>query len=206
MRYSRNPAGPSISVRNSAGAMSQARIPSRVSQQSLEHSARTAVAAAVSLIVARLLRLPEAYWAAITTLIVMQSTLGAALTISGQRLAGTALGAALGALLATYFGPRVIVFGTAVFLAGVICAALHLERNAYRFAGITLAIVLLVAQAKAAWVLAVHRFVEVSVGIAVGLVLTALWPERRPPAVAAPELLPRTNSDAQRRPPENASE
>src|SRR5579862_7299932 len=106
---------------------------SGLNRRSLEHAARTAAAAMVSLFVARLFRLPEAYWAAITTLIVMQSTLGAALTVSGQRFAGTALGAAAGALLATYFGPRVLVFGAGVFVIGLICAVLHLERNAYRF-------------------------------------------------------------------------
>ena len=67
-----------------------------------EHSARTAVAAVVSLFVARWVGLSESYWAAITTLVVMQSTLGAALPISAQRLAGTALGAAVGALAGTY--------------------------------------------------------------------------------------------------------
>jgi uncharacterized membrane protein YgaE (UPF0421/DUF939 family) len=132
----------------------------------------------VSLVVARAFRLPEAYWAAITTLIVMQSTLGAALTISGQRFAGTVLGAAIGALLATYFRLSVLVFGAGVFVAGVVCAAVHLERSAYRFASITLAIVMLVARPGTAWIVAAHRFVEVSVGIAVGLILTALWPER----------------------------
>ncbi len=96
-----------------------------------------------SLVVARMFGLPEAYWASITTLIVMQSTLGTALTISGLRLAGTALGTALGALGAAYFGPSVIVFSIAVFLTGVICAVLDLGRTAYRFAGITLAIVML---------------------------------------------------------------
>ena len=69
-----------------------------LNRQPLVHSARTAVAATVSLVVARAFRLPEAYWAAITTLIVMQSTLGAALTISWRRFAGTALGAIVGAL------------------------------------------------------------------------------------------------------------
>jgi uncharacterized membrane protein YccC len=43
---------------------------------------RTAVAAVVSLVVARALELPEAYWDTITTLIIMQSTLGAALAVS----------------------------------------------------------------------------------------------------------------------------
>jgi len=66
----------------------------------LEHSARTAVAAVVSLLVARLFRLPEAYWASISTLIVMQSTLGAALPISAQRFAGTAMGVIVGGFAA----------------------------------------------------------------------------------------------------------
>ena len=41
------------------------RIPYRVDQRALVHSARTAVAAVVSLLVARGLGLPEAYWATI---------------------------------------------------------------------------------------------------------------------------------------------
>ena len=78
---------------------------------SAKHSARTAVAAGVSIMIARLLRLPEAYWAAIATLVVMQSTLGATLVISVERIAATALGALAGALLAMYFSQNVFMFG-----------------------------------------------------------------------------------------------
>ena len=112
--------------------------------QSLEHPARTGVAAMLSLLAARVLRLPEGYWAAITTMIVMQSTLGAALTISVQRFTGTALGAAVGAVVVTYFGSNALIFGVTVFVIGMVCAILRIERNAYRFAGIALAIVMLV--------------------------------------------------------------
>jgi hypothetical protein len=38
---------------------------------------------------------------------------------------------------------------------------------------------MLVGHAGPAWVVAVHRFAEVSMGVVVGLVLTALWPEHR---------------------------
>ena len=145
---------------------------------SLLHSVRTAVAAMASLLIARLLQLPEDYWAAITTLIVMQSSLGAALPMSAQRFVGTMLGAAVGALVVTYFSGNVLVFGIAVLLIGMLCTLLHLERNAFRFASITLAIIMLVPRVHNAWLIAVHRFVEVSVGIALGLMLTALWPER----------------------------
>ena len=55
-------------------------------------------------------------------MIVMQSALGAAWTISRQRLAGTAIGAAMGGLLATYLGvPNIFVFGAGVFVMGVVC-------------------------------------------------------------------------------------
>jgi Ca2+/H+ antiporter len=60
---------------------------------------------------------------------------------------------------------------------GLICAALYPDKAAYRFAGITLAIVTLIPQDKAASVIAVHRFLQVAMGIVVGLLLTAAWLE-----------------------------
>lgn len=148
------------------------------------HAIRTAVAAVASLLIARLCRLPEAYWAAVTTFVVMQSTLGAALKVSRQRLAGTAVGAAMGGLLATYFGSSVVAFGLGVVVCGVICALLRIERNAFRYSGISLAIVMLVVRPRPAWEVSIHRFIEISVGIVVGLVLTAAWPEAAQPKTA----------------------
>jgi uncharacterized membrane protein YccC len=65
---------------------------------------------------------------------------------------------------------------------GLICALLHIERNAYRYAGVTLAIVMLIARAQPVWMIAIHRFLEISIGIAVGLAITAVWPEPEPAA------------------------
>jgi uncharacterized membrane protein YgaE (UPF0421/DUF939 family) len=109
----------------------------------------------------------------------MQSTLRAALPISAQRFAGTAAGAAVGALAATWFPGSVPAFGIAVFVVGIVCAVLRIDRGAYRYASITLAIVMLITPSSSEWVIAVRRFFEVSIGIAVGLAVTALWPERR---------------------------
>ena len=142
------------------------------------HSARTAVAAVASVLVARLFRLPETYWAAITTLVITQSSLGAALTVSRQRVVGTVLGAGVGAIVASHFGPHVRVFGISVFILGLLCAVAHADRSAYRFAGVTLAIVLLVSRTGPAWQIALHRLAEVSVGIGVALLLAVVWPER----------------------------
>ncbi|HXJ13719.1 MAG TPA: FUSC family protein [Candidatus Limnocylindrales bacterium] len=144
----------------------------------LVHSARTAVAAIVSVAAARLLRLPETYWAPVTTLVIVQSSLGAALAVSRQRFAGTALGAAVAAVAATYFGSHLFVFGISVFLTGLLCALVRLDRSAYRFAGMTVAIVLLIPRPEPTWQIAYHRFAEVSVGIAVALLLATLWPEK----------------------------
>lgn len=142
------------------------------------HSARTAVATVVSVLVARLFRLPESYWAPITTIVITQSSLGAALSVSWQRFAGTALGAALGTIVATQFGSTLLVFGTSTFILGLICFAVHADRSAYRFGGVTLAVVLLIPRTEPAWKAAFHRFAEVSIGIAVALIFTVVWPER----------------------------
>ena len=150
----------------------------RANLPSVNHSARTAVAATVSLVIARLFRLPEAYWAAIATVVVMESTWRATLASSVQRIVATALGAGVGALAATYFDGSALAFGISAFLLGLFCWLARLEKGAYRYACVTLAIVMLVPRLTTPWAGAVHRFFEVSLGIAVALGVTALWPER----------------------------
>src|SRR5258708_38918521 len=96
----------------------------------LVHSARTAVAALASLLVARLFRLPEAYWAPITTLVITQSYLSAALEVSWQRFVGTALGAVLGAIAAGYFRPQILGFPPRRFFLGLLPHLLFPDRIA----------------------------------------------------------------------------
>jgi uncharacterized membrane protein YccC len=141
------------------------------------HSVRTAVATLASLLVARLFRLPEAYWAPITTIVITQSSLGAAFVVSGQRFVGTLVGAALGAIVASYFEPRALVFGVCIFVLGLLCAAVRTDRSAYRFGGVTLAIVLLLPHVRSPWITAFHRSAEVSIGIGAALVFAYVWPE-----------------------------
>lgn len=143
----------------------------------LLNAARTAVAAVVSYLIAGLFHMREAYWAPIATLIVMQSTLGASLPISLQRFAGTAIGATIGAVTIILLGGSFWTFGLAVFFAGLLCLLLHVERNAYRYAGVTLAIIMLIPRTTSVSYIALHRFFEVSLGISIGLILSAVWPE-----------------------------
>jgi uncharacterized membrane protein YccC len=151
----------------------------------ITHAIRTALAALVSVMVARLLRLPEAYWAAIATLVVMQSTLSATLALSIERIVASALGASVGALEAHCFGRNLFAFTVAIFLIGLVSAAFRLEKTAYRYASITLTIVVLIPRADPPWNIALHRFIEVSLGIIVALAIVAVWPEER--NVTAPD-------------------
>jgi len=152
--------------------------------RSFHHVGRTTLGAVASLGVASLLTLREPYWAAITTLIVMQSDLESTLTLSARRLVGTALGAALGAVLLTSIGPTMPAFALGVFVAGVACIVLgcvskrlsgFVDRTAYRYAGITLAVIMLIPHVPSIWTVALDRFIEVSIGIVVALVVTKLW-------------------------------
>jgi uncharacterized membrane protein YccC len=143
---------------------------------SLEDAARLTIAAAASLLLARLLKMPEAYWAAITAMVVIES-LQSAWVVAVQRVSGTALGAAAGALLASYFGTNALIFAAGVFALGVLAALLRASRSFFRFAAITLAILLLLPRAEPAWVAALHRFIEISLGAIVAVAVAALWPE-----------------------------
>lgn len=145
-----------------------------LSREALINAARTAVATVVSLLLARsLLKLPEFYWAPISTIVILLSTINP-MTLAWQRFAGTALGAALGALIATFFNPHWAVYGAGVFVCGILCSLLRMA-SAYRFAAIALTIVLLIAHSRPPWIVAMHRFIEVSLGIAVALVVTVAW-------------------------------
>jgi uncharacterized membrane protein YgaE (UPF0421/DUF939 family) len=110
----------------------------------------------------------------------MQSTLGATLTLSTERIVATAVGASVGALEANYFGGNLVAFALAIVLIGMLSIAFRLEKTAYRYASITLAIIVLIPRSAPAWAIALHRFLEVSVGIIVALAVVALWPEHQP--------------------------
>jgi len=140
-------------------------------------SVRTTIAAVAALLLARLLNMRESYWAPISTIVIIQSTIPP-LTLGWQRFVGTALGAVLGAAIATFFSPNAWVYGLGIFLCGILAWLLRVG-GAYRFAAITLSIILLIPRTSAPWLIGWHRFLEVSLGIAVALVVTTVWPRAK---------------------------
>jgi uncharacterized membrane protein YgaE (UPF0421/DUF939 family) len=145
-----------------------------LTEDSLHTSVRTTVATMVSLLIARGLKMPEFYCAPISTVVILLSTIHP-LTLAWQRFAGTALGAFLGAVIATCFHPDWIIYGVGIFVCGILSAVLRITA-AFRLAAIALNIVLLITHDRPPWIVATHRFMEVSVGIAVVLLVTLAWP------------------------------
>ncbi len=105
---------------------------------SIAYAARTAGAAVFSLLVAHILRLPEPYWAGMTTLAVMQATPEAGLPAAAQYFAGPAGGAAVGGWAGDRFPGNPFVFGACALAMGVLFAqsgwnAARIVRRALRW-------------------------------------------------------------------------
>jgi uncharacterized membrane protein YgaE (UPF0421/DUF939 family) len=141
------------------------------------HSARAAIGAGLALGIATLCRLPEPFWAPITAVVVTEATPGSAWSVSWKRFVGTAMGAVAGAVLVKYLGGEIVCLAVGIFALGLICGALRLDRTAFRFAGITLFIVAGYRVQGDLWMIALTRFLTVSVGIAVGLAIATIWPK-----------------------------
>lgn len=136
----------------------------------VKQAVETSVAATLALYLAGLFHLPEPYWAAVSAIIIMQSDLSAAMTASVSRLAGTAIGALVGACAVSLWGTHLWSFALGIFCAILLCAIVG-RWETYRFAGVTVAIVMLITRQASPWIIALHRFLEVSFGIAVAFVV-----------------------------------
>jgi uncharacterized membrane protein YgaE (UPF0421/DUF939 family) len=101
---------------------------------SISHAFRTALAATISILLGRLVRWPEPYWAAIATVVVMQSPASSTVPLAVERIVAAALGASLGAIEATYFGANLFVFALVILLLGLISFVLRLEKVGYSYA------------------------------------------------------------------------
>jgi uncharacterized membrane protein YccC len=143
---------------------------------SAKQAVKTAVAGLISIYVTDLFHLPQGYWAAISALIVMQSNVGATLSASRTRLAGTAVGAVVGGIFVALFGSNIPAFALAVAIAFFTCDALRLA-DSQRLATVTVAIIMLIRGTSSAWIVALDRFAEVGLGIVIALLVAlVLWP------------------------------
>jgi len=142
---------------------------------------KTAMAAGLSYGIALMAGLSDAYWGSISAIIVLQSNVGSTVTASRDRLIGTLIGAAFGAVF-SIFGEGLWIYLLAVIIAMVTCSLLGLK-NSSRLAAVTVTIVMLVHHTGSGfwsnWVLPMYRVIEVLLGIVVALVIaTFVFPSR----------------------------
>jgi uncharacterized membrane protein YccC len=143
----------------------------------LIHAAKTALAAALCWWLARLFGMHDGYWGSISAIIVLQSNFGATISASRDRILGTLIGALFGFAF-TLFGTLPWNYILAVLSAMILCGLLGL-RSSSRLAGVTITIVMLVQKAGSTWTLALHRVIEVILGILVAIAITTLvFPDR----------------------------
>ena len=134
--------------------------------------ARLLIAALLSYAVAQALHMPQSYWAAITALVIVQANVGATMGAGIDRIVGTLIGAVVGAVVAMgrYHGVSDLILLAIALIPLSILAAV---RPTYRIAPITAVIALLAGgDLQAPWIPALHRVAEISLGTAIGILVS----------------------------------
>ena len=152
-------------------------------QALLLHAVRTALAATLTAVLARLLHMDQGYWAVFSAVLVMQTDFGSSIQASWTRLLGTGVGAALGALAVTaaeaLLGPGTSALTLAMFAAILASSVLAGLYPSFRLGGVTAAIVISLHEIGGnVFALGASRFLEVGFGIMVALCVSLAWPSR----------------------------
>ena len=136
---------------------------------------RTTSGALLTYLIAVGLGLPQAVWAVITALVVMQVSVGATIGVGIDRMVGTLGGAAVGAVVAVVQPSLGLPDYLALMLAVAPLAAMAAIRPRLRIAPLTAVIILLAAPADvSAPLAALERILEIALGTGVGLAASLL--------------------------------
>lgn len=140
----------------------------------LRHALRVGTAAAVSFFLATALHLPQGYWAVITAIVVVQTSIGGTLAASRDRLIGTGVGALVGGIAAIARPQTAWGEGLALTLSvGLLSVAASL-RPSLKIAPVTAVIMLVGGAATREGTLeaAGLRVAEIAVGSVIGVLVT----------------------------------
>jgi uncharacterized membrane protein YccC len=137
---------------------------------------RVAVAATAAYSAYVLLGLPQGYWAVFSAVIVVQSSIGATLTLSIERMMGTITGAVIGGLAVWLHPHTPLGLGLGIALSVAIASFAAAARADLKVAPITAVIMLISPSGQAMGPLetAVLRVVEIGVGSLIGVLATLL--------------------------------
>ena len=146
-----------------------------------QHAVLTALAVVICLLLVRLLPLRQGYWAAISTVAVMQTDVWPTITAGRDRLLGTTMGALVGGFTTIVWHGNLLVFGLAIAISLMICNALGLK-SAGHLVGANICLMVLVPATGPQWKIPLDRFIEVSIGILTAVAVSLLhdqWVKRR---------------------------
>lgn len=138
----------------------------------LQLSIRAGLSAALALALADRLQLVESANTVITAVIVTDLSPTKTRQLSRQRLAGTVLGAAVGAAMSGLVPAGPWGIGLGILAVMLLCHLLHLEAAA-KLAGFVCGIVLL-GHATDPWTYGWHRLLETTVGIGLAVLVSYL--------------------------------
>jgi uncharacterized membrane protein YccC len=142
--------------------------------------------------VSRVPWLREPYWAPIAAVVVLYPEREAMKRAAFDRFIGTIIGCVIGWGSAVWWHENILIYGGAIVAAVAVCTLLRLE-NASRLCAVAVTVLTLVPHVESAHRVALHRFLEVSYGVACALgfslvadFLLVRWRRRR----AAPQRSP----------------
>jgi uncharacterized membrane protein YccC len=170
--------------KRSARANSTERLPSSRAAEwlkgrrgALALALRTTLAGLITFAVAHLLHLPQAYWAVLTSVIIIQASVGGSLKAGLDRLLGTLAGAVWGAGVMLALPQRSVPeLGLALALGLGPLALLAALNPGYRMAPVTAIIVLLASTGSQLGPVryAIARVLEIGLGCVIGLAASLL--------------------------------
>jgi len=135
--------------------------------------------------VSRVPSLREPYWAPIAAVVVLYPEREATKKAAFDRFSGTLIGCVIGWGSAIWWHENILLYGVAIVAAVAVCTLLRLE-NASRLCAVAVTVLTLVPHLESAHWVALHRFLEVSYGVACALGYTlvadfvgARWRRRR---------------------------
>lgn len=138
----------------------------------LVHGGSAAFVAVFSYFTASLVPwLHEAYWAPIAAVVVIYPDRGSTMKASADRFFGTLIGSVVGWVSAVSWDGHLVVYGVFVTTSVAFCYALRRE-NAARLCAVAVTVITLIPHTERASVVALHRSIEVSYGVACAIVFT----------------------------------
>ncbi len=139
---------------------------------SFQTSLRAAVSAGIALFVAQWLQLPYPFYAMISAVIVTDISPAGTRKLGVPRLAGTVLGAFLGATFSLLLPPTAWSIGIGIFAAMLLSYLLRFDQAA-KISGYICAIVML-SFGDDPWTYAFYRLLETALGIGVAVAVSLI--------------------------------